>query len=58
VDLPGKLKLRIFHIWEYPDEAIRKVSRQVAVTFVLNDAGELLIWPCLSVGLEDLDSRP
>lgn len=53
-----KLKLRIFHIWEYPDEAIRKGEQgKVAVSFVLNDAGEVMDMAVLvSSGSKSLDS--
>jgi protein TonB len=37
-----KLKIKIFKIWEYPQEAVRKGEHgRVTLTFVLNDRGEV-----------------
>lgn len=52
------LKIRIFHVWKYPDEAIEK-GRQgnVSVSFVLSSSGELLdIGVLKSSGSRSLDA--
>lgn len=53
-----KLKVKIFNIWQYPEEAIRKSEQgKVTISFVLNDKGELVDMGVLvSSGFLSLDS--
>jgi TonB family protein len=38
-----KLKVKIFNIWQYPEDAVRKGEQgKVTISFVLNDKGELM----------------
>jgi TonB family protein len=53
-----KLKIKIFRIWQYPGDAIRKGEQgKVTISFVLNDKGELVDMGVLvSSGSHSLDS--
>jgi TonB family protein len=53
-----KLKVKIFNIWQYPKDAIRKGEQgKVTISFVLNDKGELMDMGVLvSSGSYNLDS--
>ena len=53
-----KLKVKIFNIWQYPEEAIRKGEQgKVTISFVLNEKGEVGEMSVLdSSGSKSLDS--
>ena len=53
-----KLKVKIFNIWQYPEDAIHKGEQgKVTISFVLNDKGELMDMGVLvSSGSNSLDS--
>ena len=53
-----KLKLKIFNIWQYPEDAIHKGEQgKVTISFVLNDKGKLMDMGVLvSSGSHRLDS--
>ena len=54
----NKLKVKIFNIWQYPEDAIRKGEQgKVTISFVLNDKGELMdLGVLVSSGFLSLDS--
>lgn len=57
-DYLDRLKIKIFRIWEYPEDAIFKGEQgRVSVSFVLNDKGEVVeIGVLKSSGSDSLDS--